>query len=309
MNYEGYLEKYEEYLEVMNFSPRTVKGRAFYLKKFFAWLREMGIHRVTGVRRETMRDYQTHLAEQVTPKGEPWDVLTQGNALQAVKGFFRFMSEEEYLVGDPARSIPYPKRPKRLPRSILTAGEVRKILKTPDTRTAMGYRDRAILELLYSTGMRREEVNQLQVSDVDWEEGFVRVNQGKGGKDRVVPLGRIACRYLENYVKSVRPMLAQGKGERELFLTLRGGRMSKNVLWEIARRYARSAGLKKKVSPHTFRHTCATLMLKNRANLRHVQELLGHSSLDTTQIYTAVTVADLKAVHRRCHPREKEKVE
>jgi integrase/recombinase XerD len=306
MNFEGYMEKYGEHLEVLNFSPNTVKHRIFYLKKFFAWVREMGVRRVTGVTRETMRDYQTHLAEQVTKEGEPWSVLTQGNGLQAVKGFFRFLCEEDYLLGDPARSLAYPKRPKRLPRSILTAGEMKKILRSPDTKTALGYRDRAILELLYSTGLRKEEVNQLLVSDVDWEDGFVRVNQGKGGKDRVVPLGKIACRYLENYVKSVRPMLVKGKRRQELFISLKGGRLSKNVLWEIVKRCTEDSGLKKKVSPHTFRHTCATLMLKNRANLRHVQELLGHSNLNTTQVYTAVTVADLKAIHRKCHPRERE---
>jgi integrase/recombinase XerD len=306
MNFEEYLGKYEEHLEVLNFSRWTVKGRAFYLKIFFRWLKDMEIRRVTGVKRETMRDYQVHLAEQVTSKGEPWSVSTQVNALVAVKGFFKFLCEEDYLVGDPARSIPYPKRPKRLPRSILTAGEVKKILGVPDIKTALGYRDRAILELLYSTGLRREELNRLQVTDVDWEEGFVRVNQGKGGKDRVVPLGKIACRYLENYVKSVRPMLLKRKRTQELFISLKGGPLSRNVLGEIVKRCVGETGLRKKVSPHTFRHTCATLMLKNRANLRHVQELLGHSSLNTTQVYTAVTVADLKAIHKKCHPRERE---
>ncbi len=306
MNFEDLREKYKEYLLVLNFSPSTVKNRALYLEKFFRWLVEMEIRQVTGVTRETMRDYQTHLAEQVTKEGEPWSVLTQNNALQSVKGFFRFLAEEEYLLGDPARSIRYAKKPKRLPRSILSAGEMKTLLKAPDTGTALGYRDRAILELLYSTGLRREEVNQLKVEDVDWEEGFVRVNQGKGGKDRVVPLGKIASRYLENYVKSVRPMLLKDHSKRELFLSMRGGRMSKNVVWAIVKRCTEESGLRKKVSPHTFRHTCATLMLKNKANLRHVQELLGHSSLDTTQVYTAVTVADLKAIHRKCHPREKE---
>jgi len=294
-------------LVVLNYSPATVKHRLFYLRRFFAWLAEGGVKGLAGVRVEVIRDYQAHLYEQVTREGEPWGVLTQNNALQAVKGFFGWLLQEDYVASDPTRNVAYARRPKRLPRSILTAGEVKKLLKAPDTKTALGYRDRAILELMYSTGLRRDEVNCLMIEDVDYEEGFVRVNGGKGAKDRVVPLGKIACRWVESYVKAVRPMLSKDHTKRELFVSLRGGKMSKNVLWGVVKRSAEKAGVKKSVSPHTFRHTCATLMMRNKANLRHVQELLGHGSLNTTQVYTAVTAADLKEVHRKCHPREKER--
>jgi integrase/recombinase XerD len=306
LTYETLAEKFGQVLLLRNYAPRTVLMEQLYLKKLFRYLREAGLEDITKVRKETLRDYQEHLAEQENGRGAPLCVATQNNVLKAVKKFFRFLQEEDFLLGDPARSLVYAKTPRRLPRSIMTVAEVRKILQGPDTSTLLGYRDRAILELLYSTGIRKEEMASLLVADVDYLEGFVRVNHGKGGKDRVVPLGKIACRYLENYVKAVRPQLVQDTGNGFLFVSARGNRFSHNLLGELVAKYARRAKLNKNVTPHTFRHTCATLMLKNRANIRHIQELLGHSSLESTQVYTAVTVADLKAVHKRCHPREKE---
>ena len=145
------------------------------------------------------------------------------------------------------------------------------------------------------------------MNDVDYRDGFLRIIEGKGSKDRMVPLGRICCRYLENYIKSVRIELIKDPYNHHLFLSARGNRLSKNLVWELVKKYAKKAKIRKNVSPHTFRHTCATAMLKNKADIRAVQELLGHESLNTTQIYTRVTINDLKEVHRRCHPREKDK--
>ena len=142
---------------------------------------------------------------------------------------------------------------------------------------------------------------------MDWEGGFVMVVEGKGGKDRMVPLGKIACRWVENYAKGIRPILARKKPEAPwLFLSVRGGPMARGVLLESVKRAVRLSGLDKRVGPHTFRHTCATHMTMNRASLRHVQELLGHASVETTQVYIAVTATDLKETHRKYHPRERE---
>jgi len=167
--------------------------------------------------------------------------------------------------------------------------------------------DRAIIEVFYSTGIRRNELINLEISDVDYHEGFVRINSGKGNKDRVVPIGKIACRYIENYVKGVRPMLVKDPRDNHLFLTINGTKISENRVWQLVKTYSRKTKIKKNITTHTFRHTCATLMLKNKANIRHIQELLGHSSLDSTQVYTSVTITDLKEVHSKCHPREKDK--
>ena len=189
-----------------------------------------------------------------------------------------------------------------------TAVEAKKMMEAPDTSTALGYRDRCILEVLYSTGIRRGELNALKVTDLDLDGGFLRVNQGKGGKDRVVPLGRMACRFIRSYLEHVRPLyLRKDPAMPWLFLSRKSGRMSTMVARGVVRRYTQEVGIGKKVTPHTFRHTCATLMLKNGANIRHVQEQLGHASLETTKIYTAVTVTDLKEIHKRCHPRERER--
>jgi integrase/recombinase XerD len=300
-------EKYRQHLTLLNYSLNTIKGHLFYLKRFFRYLKEKNIDEITAVTKETIRDYQTYLYEEINFKGEPNGVVTQNNALKVVKSFFRFLCENDYLVGDPARDISYAKEPKRLPRSILTSAEMKRLLHSPDTKTALGYRDRAVLEILYSSGIRKEELNHLLLQDVDYNDGFLRVNSGKGNKDRVVPIGKIACRYLENYIKAVRPSLIRDPYNNYLFLSLKGNRLSKNMVWEIVKRYSRKAKIKKTISPHTFRHTCATLMLRNKANIRHIQEMLGHASLDSTQVYASVSITDLKEVHARCHPREKDK--
>lgn len=304
---ETLAEKYRRYLTVSGYASGTVKNDLFYLNRFFTFLQDIGINDIADVARETVRDYQRYLYEEINARGEPNSVASQNNALKAVKGFFRFLRREDYLVSDPACEITYARAPKRLPRSVLTKTEIRKILNAPDTKTVLGYRDRVIFEVLYSTGIRKAEVNSLLVQDVDYQEGFLRVNDGKGKKDRVVPLGKIACRYIENYVKVVRSSLIRDPYEQHLFLSMRGRKLSKNMVWEIVKRYRKKARIQKNVSPHTFRHTCATLMLRNKANIRHIQEMLGHASLNSTQVYAAVSITDLKEVHKRCHPREKDR--
>jgi integrase/recombinase XerD len=304
---QNLIEKYRAHLLTLNYTKKTIQSLLLYLNRFLQYLRETNITEIAGVTKDTIRDYQTHLFEEFNSRGEPNSVSGQNRNMQAVKSFFRFLAEDDYLVGDPAKDISYAREPKRLPRSILTQSEMRKLLHSPDTKTVLGYRDRTILEVLYSTGIRKEELLNILLTDVDYNEGFIRINCGKGKKDRVVPLGKIACRYLENYMKGVRPSLIRNPYNNHLFLSLRGNRLSKNMIWQIVKSYAVKAKIKKTISPHTFRHTCATLMLRNNANIRHIQELLGHSSLDSTQVYASVSITDLKEVHSRCHPRERDK--
>ena len=303
---EALAERYLASMRVRNLAPGTIKHHRFYLWRFFEFLGENGVEDVGAITREVVRGYQTRLYEHISGRGEPNSVSTQNNGLKVVKAFLRFLGADGLIVGNPSREIAYARQPKRLPRSVLTQAEMKKILQAPNTKSVLGYRDRTILELLYSTGLRKQEVNNLLVADVDYVDGFVRVNAGKGNKDRVVPLGRIACRYLENYIKAVRPSLIRDPYEKHLFLSLLGRGLSRNVIWDIVRRCVTVAKIMKKVSPHTFRHTCATLMLRNKANIRHIQELLGHASLNTTQVYAAVSITDLKEAHAKCHPRERE---
>jgi integrase/recombinase XerD len=302
-----FAEKYRQHLAIRNYAQGTIKGHLFFLNRFIKYLGELGITELAAVTRDVIRDYQTHLYETINNRGEPNSVFHQNNNMKAVKALFRFLKENDYLAGDPAKEISYAKTPKRLPRSILSGPEAKKVIHAPNTKTALGYRDRTILEVLYSTGIRKQELINLTLNDVDYTEGFIRINSGKGDKDRVVPIGKIACRYIENYVKAVRPMLVKNSANNHLFITIKGNTLAHTVPGQAIRRSNRKAKIKKTITPHTFRHTCATLMLRNKANIRHIQELLGHATLGSTQVYTSVTITDLKEVHSKCHPREKDK--
>lgn len=303
---EALTADYIRSLKVRNFSNRTLAAVAWKLQKFIDYLYAQDIGQVDRISGQTMGNYQLHLYQCINRKGAPNSVAYQNGLLSAAKNFTRFLKDNDYIVTDPGRAVAYAKQPQRLPRGVLTPAEARKILHAPDTQTVIGYRDRAILEVLYSSGIRKMELNNLTLADVDYHDGFLRINEGKGRKDRIVPIGRIACRYLENYIKSVRPELIIDPYNQHLFLTLRGAKFSKNALWELIKKYARKARIKKNVHPHTFRHSCATSMLKNRADIVTIQKLLGHASLDSTQVYTHLSIMDLKEVHSRCHPREKD---
>ncbi len=304
---EKLAEEYLESLKVRNLAERTISEQQRKLNKFFLFLYRQGLDSFEQISKPLVLDYQTELYHAVSHRGRPHSVSYQNSMVGTVKGFTAFLKQRDYIITDPGLGVQYAKVPKSLPKGILTKAEARRIINAPDTKCALGYRDKTIMEVLYTTGIRKEELNNLTLNDVDYNDGFLRIILGKGRKDRMVPLGRIACRYLENYIKSVRPELIKDPYNHHLFLSSRGNRLSKNLVWELVKKYAKQAKIKKTVSPHTFRHTCATAMLKNKADVRAVQELLGHESLDTTQVYTRVTINDLKEIHSRCHPREKDK--
>jgi integrase/recombinase XerD len=295
-------------LKVRNLSQRTIDLVHWMLEKFFTYLQSCNITHVDQITSQAVRDYQMTLFESLNSRGRPNSIAYQNRMLSAAKNFTKFLKDNDYIVSDPGRNVAYAKEPKRLPRGVLTPTEARKIIHAPDVKTAIGYRDRTIMEVLYSSAIRKEELNNLTIADVDYNDGFLRIIEGKGKKDRIVPIGRIACRYLENYIKSVRAELITDPYNNHLFLTLRGKRFSKNVVWELIKKYAKKAKIKKNVHPHTFRHSCATAMLKNKADIRTIQKLLGHASLDSTQVYTHLSITDLKNVHNRCHPRERDKL-
>ncbi len=200
-------------------------------------------------------------------------------------------------------------KPHRLPKGVLTNEQVLRLLAQPELATPNGYRDRTILELLYSSGLRGLELARLTIYDVDFKDGTARVVQGKGNKDRIVPLGRTAAGYLREYLAHIRPILlgraVRQKAVERLFLTGRGGAFNSNVLRRLVRRHAKAAGLPPTTAAHGLRHACATEMLKGGANVRHVKELLGHATLTTTQVYTRVIPVDLQKVHAATSPSER----
>ncbi len=304
---ETQAKAFETFLAAKGRARSTIAEVLRKLKRFLDYLAARDIVHIDGITREMVRAYQVTVYQTINAKGRLNGMPYQNSLMAAVKQFTAFLRETELIIADPAGNIPYAKEPQQLPRSILTPSEARRILAAPDVKSVIGYRDRTMLEILYVTGIRKAELENLTLGDVDYHDGFLRINNAKGGKDRVVPLGRIACRYLENYIKSVRPELVRDPLNQHVFLSDRGRRLNPSLLWIIIKRYARKAGIKKNIHCHTFRHSCATSMLKNKANIRAIQELLGHKTLHSTQVYTHVSINDLKEVHRQCHPREKDK--
>lgn len=232
----------------------------------------------------------------------PLSAGSAGRAVVAVRGLHRFALREGWTAVDPAREVRPPVPARRLPKAI-TVAQVEALLAAPDEATPLGLRDRALLELLYGTGARISEAIGLAVDDLDREAGLVRLD-GKGGKQRVVPVGSYAGRAVAAYLVRSRPRLAAaGSGTPALFLNARGGRLSRQSAWTVLRAAATRAGLEVEVSPHTLRHSFATHLLDGGADVRVVQELLGHASVTTTQVYTLVTVDRLREVYATTHPR------
>lgn len=301
------MERYREELELLNYSARTWPTLRVTLKQLKTYLETQGICEVSAVTETALHGFRQWLFYEPTWKGTARGIASQNRCLSIVKGFFRFLHETGAIIGNPAKELTQAKEPQTLPRNVLTVLEARKILTKPDVQTVLGYRDRTILEVFYATGIRRSELIALTVRNVDLEGGLLRINKGKGAKDRVVPLTQIAVTFLESYIKGIRPQILSEREKERLFLSERGQAMGKSTVASIVEKYAKLAGIKKRVTPHSWRHTCATHLVKNAANLRHVQEMLGHKNLSTTERYLQLTITDLKEAHQKFHPREREK--
>lgn len=298
------LRRYLNQLLAQGRSRHTLRGARSALKQLMAFLDSIGIAAIAHLDHEALMRYREELAWRLTAKGTPLSVRSQLELLMHIAGFCRYLAAQGWLLADPSKNIPRPKKPRRLPRSIMETKEVERMLAAPDTTTLRGYRDRAILEVLYSTALRREEVANLLIDDIDTDGGYVYVREGKGSKDRVVPLGQSVCDLVKSYLTGIRPEWVNAAKGKHLFLNRWGKGMDPQAVAQVVHKYARRAGIEKPVSTHTFRHSCATHMLRNGAPIRQLQEMLGHASLETTQIYTRVTINDLRAMHSKFHPRE-----
>jgi len=299
------LPKYLEEMKIRNLSPVTIRVTRYSLLEAIRFLAEEKVYHLEELNRDVLEEYRHDLAFRLTAQGKPLSVRSQEKHLSCAKGFSRFLYEKDYLSSDPGKMLKSPKQPKRLPRVILDSSELKKLLAAPDMRTNQGQRDRIILEILYDTGIRASEMANLKVHDLDLKGGYGQVLGGKGAKDRVVPISKRVCSLIRDYLLMVRPhYLGSNRDEGYLVLNRYGTRMTTNAVWFTVKRCAKAAGIRKNISTHTFRHSCATHMLKNGAPVRHIQELLGHESLETTQVYTHVTINDLKAIHAKYHPGE-----
>jgi integrase/recombinase XerD len=286
-------------LRLHGYSAATMRNYREQLKRFGEWLSDA---LAADLRRITRADIDTY---QAYVRNEPISPETRALRMRAVKRLFDHQVSEGQLLLHPADHVVEIRRKDRLPRGVLSVKQVRQLLAAPDTSTALGLRDRALLELLYATGIRIGELEQAWLSDWEREQQTLVIRNGKGGKMRVVPTGSSAAHWLGRYVDEVRPALVGTQPQRALFL-VRGGRpLSTPQAREILKRYRTACGLRRAVHPHAIRHACATHLLRAGADIRAIQELLGHASLDSTVIYTRVAVVDLKAMHMLYHPHER----
>lgn len=278
----------------------------FILRSWLRWLQAgHGVVTPDRLRPVHLESWLRHLLAWRTPKGLPLKPATVNTRLSAARGFLRWLGKRGIVPVHLGDAIEYVREPRLLPKSILEHTEVRRLLTRIDTSCPTGIRDRAMLEVLYTTGIRANELVTLRLSSVDWDQATALV-LGKGNKERVVPLGKTALRWLENYVKGVRPFWIRDVTENALWLTGRGQKIGYESLLKMVHRQARRGGLPETVTPHSFRRSCTTELIRSGANLWHVKELLGHESLETLEHYARLTINDLKKTHAKCHPRERE---
>jgi len=295
------LRLFEDHLAI-RYAPRTATDYMSTLRNLLDWLEGRGIA-LGEVRTADLQAYQAQLYALRKADGTPYSLGNQINRLAVVKGFFRFLCRRGYMLTDPSAPLEYPRREQRLPRGILTRDECRRLVEAPDTSTPLGLRDRAILETFYATGIRAGELAKLKCADVDTEDRIARIVLGKGAKDRNIPLTRAASEAIESYLLDGRPRMRGAQRTGLLFLALRGGKLHDSTLNEVVQSAASKAGIDKHVTCHALRHSIATHLLKGGADIRHIQVLLGHSSLRSTERYTHVEISDLAKVVRRAHPR------
>jgi integrase/recombinase XerD len=299
------LTEYLESLRVRHYSPATIYSREGELRRFWLYLQSIGVSEFQEVTQRMLENYHR----------QAWQGLASGTVrlnLDTLRWFFDHLESRNVILLNPCLWLPKPRKENRLPRQILKPSEVRALLNAPNDRPR-GIRDKAVMELFYSSGIRRAEMARLTLADVDIKNGYVRVVRGKGGKDRVAPIGQSACEALARYLKEARagwlkdPRTPKQTDALWLDAEQPHTQLCKERIGNLTVEYAQQV-LGRKISAHVWRHSCATHLVANGANLVYVQRLLGHKSLTTTQIYTRVSVPDLKKTMQRAHPRIRRKV-
>jgi len=287
---------------VTGYSADTINRRETALRRFVEWCDERSLTHPNQISKPILERYQRHLYYYRKADGQPLTLGTQHSLLAPLKTFFKRLAQDNHVPYNPASELTLPKTPKRLPRDILSVEEVESILAEAHPDTPGGLRDRAVLETLYSTGLRRMELVALRVYDIDRRRAIVIVREGKGRRDRILPIGQRALAWLEKYLIDARPQLLLNLHEEALFLNDYGDPLPREALARLVKRAMDQAGIKKTGSCHLFRHAMATHMLDNGADTRFIQAMLGHADLATTQIYTHVSVEKLREIHAATHP-------
>jgi integrase/recombinase XerD len=308
-------ERFDEWLGAINYSPKTRVNYLRDVKGFISWLADnTSVASIVEVTPAQLQQYQMAIynyERSVVPASAGGDkkrlaVGTQACRLAAVRKFFSWLAAEQQIAYNPASALQPPKQPQRLPANVLTRSEAKRLIESTTTTRPRDIRDRTILEVLYSTGIRRAELIALTIYDVDFDNAMLRIERGKGGATRIVPLTESARSALKLYLEGARGAFARETTQTRLFVSSRsGGPLDDADIVRIVEKAARRAKIKKHITPHTLRHTCATHLLKGKADIRQIQKLLGHRRLSSTEVYTHVEISDLREVISRCHPREK----
>ena len=308
-------ERFDEWLGAINYSPKTRVNYLRDVKGFISWLADStSVASIVEVTPAQLQQYQMAIynyERSVVPASAGGEkrrlaVGTQACRLAAVRKFFSWLAAEQQIAYNPASALQPPKQPQRLPTNILTRGEAKRLIESTPTTRPRDIRDRAILDVLYSTGIRRAELIALNIYDVDFDNETLRIERGKGGSTRIVPLTETARSALKLYLEEARGIFARETTQTRLFVSSRsGGPLDDADIVRIVKKAASRAKIKKHITPHSLRHTCATHLLKGHADIRQIQKLLGHRRLSSTEVYTHVEISDLREVISRCHPREK----
>jgi integrase/recombinase XerD len=302
------MELYFEWLRIKNYSEKTIRHRRDYLGYFINWCACRGVVRPNEVTKPIIERYQRYLFHYRKRDGHPLSFFSQSGRIVPIRHWFKWLTRQNYILYNPASEIELPKLGFRLPKNVLTQSEAEQIINMPNVFDPIGVRDRAMLETFYSTGMRRMELVALRLYDIDEDRGTVLIRQGKGKKDRIIPIGERALSWIDRYAHRVRPSLLVGDEAGDtLFLTNRGKPFKPCGATTIVRGYVVAADIGKLGSCHMFRHTMATLMLENGADIRFIQAMLGHARLNTTAIYTQVSIKKLKEIHTATHPARMER--
>ena len=311
MRLQEAIDMFIEEAKTRELSPETLRLRRLLLGRFAHYCELRHVDDVRNVTLETILDYRRWLSHRKKrghgPAKADSDLLDlgyQNRHIRLVRLLFKMLYKRNLIMSDITVNLPELHDPMKLPKGIMNKDQVMKLLKQPYMTTPTGFRDRTILEALYSTGLRGGELCRLTLYDIDLQARMIRV-LGKGRKERIVPVGKVACSYLAEYIKAVRPILLNGKQSSLVFITTQGSGYNTHLLWIMITRYRDRAHLPDNITTHSLRHTCATEMLKGGASIRHVQELLGHADILTTQIYTHVVQTDLQKAHARTAPSER----
>lgn len=283
-------------------SDNTISSYIFDLKLLSTYLQnETGIKSSAEISENNLIDFITHAGEMQSKREKKYSEKSIYRLISVLKSFFKYLATEDIIADNPAENLDSPRVSRTLP-SVLTIDEVNKIFDSVNLSDKSGLRDRALLETMYASGLRVSEVINLEISSIFFEEGFLRI-LGKGSKERIVPIGLTALNYLEKYCNSERNQIKNQDSQNYVFLNFRGKRMSRMAVWNIVKKYSAAAGIRKEIHPHTLRHTFATHLLEGGADIRIIQEMLGHSDISTTQIYTHIDKEYLIEIHKTFHPR------